>query len=565
MLKNNLFIIIAAVSLLFSWSSCRKPERELYNYNTDAMEWDSTDVNATLAGEYLQGLYYYIPDGFNRISNDFLDAATDDALPSRNNTVIAYYTNGTVTSVNSPDPYFSSAYDGIRSANIFLANIDRVPAGAARITYWKAEARFIRALMYFELLKRYGGVPIVGDSVYTLASNLQLPRNTFVQTVTYIENECDSIAPNLRTASAIPSGQYGSASQGAALALKCRLLLYAASPLYNGGGVESNETIRGLTGYLTADPTRWQAVITAVQQFQALGYYTLQSSFSSVFTTKSNTEIILAHQAANSFTIETLNAPVGYTSPDASMGYTSPTENLVDAFPMKNGLAITDPQSGYDPTNPYANRDPRLAASIFCNGAMWLSRQVQTFEGGLDKPNTINTVQTKTGYYLQKFMGAFTTGTAYSNVSHNFPDFRYAEIILTYAEALNEVNQVENSVQQLILIRKRAGIQAGTDGRYGVPAGVSQPELRTLIQNEWRIEFAFEEHRFWDVRRWKIADTTLAGTIMGAQLTQGPSGNITYNLDVPAANYVFTQRLYHMPIPYSELLADQSLIQNEGW
>jgi hypothetical protein len=563
--KNDLFIIAAAVTLMFSWSSCRKPERELYNYNTDSMEWDSTDVNATLAGQYEQGLYAYIPDGFNRISNDFLDAATDDALPSRDNTVIAYYTNGTVTSVNSPDPYFSSAYDGIRSVNIFLANIDRTPAGAARITYWKAEARFIRALMYFELLERYGGMPLVGDSVYTLADNLQLPRNTFAQTAAYIVNECDSIEPNLRTPAAIPSGQYGSATQGAAVALKCRVLLYAASPLYNGGGVESDQTIKELTGYPTADPSRWQAVINAVQQFQSLGYYALQSSFSSVFTTKSNTEIILAHQAANSFTIETLNAPVGYTTPDASMGYTSPTENLVDAFPMKNGLPVTDPQSGYDPTNPYTGRDPRLAASIFCNGAAWLSRKVQTFEGGLDKPNTINTVQTKTGYYLQKFMGAFTSGTAYSNTSHNFPVFRYAEILLTYAEALNEVNRTEDAVQQLILIRKRAGISAGTDGRYGIPAGIGQPALRTLIQNEWRIEFAFEERRFWDVRRWKIADAVLSGTISGARLTQDPSGQIMYNLDVPVANYVFPQRLYHMPIPYNEMLADQKLIQNEGW
>ena len=564
MKRNDILLFVFSLALLVG-TSCKKEERELYNYNTDSMEWDSTDVNATLAGQYEQGLYSYIPDGFNRIGGDFLDAATDDALPSRDNTVVSYYTNGTVTSVNSPDPYFGSAYAGIRSVNVFLANIDRTPAGAARISYWKAEARFIRALLYFELLKRYGGIPLVGDKVFSISDNLQLKRNTFAETVSYLISECDSTKPNLRTENAIPTGQYGSVANGAAVALKCRVLLYAASPLFNGGGVESDASKRELTGYPTADASRWQSVLNAVQEFQALGYYALQPSFTSLFTTKKNNEIILAHQAANNFTIESNNAPVGYAAPAASLGYTSPTQNLVDAFPMKNGLDVTNPLSGYDPAHPYNNRDPRLAASVFYNGTMWLSRQVQTFEGGLDKPNAVNTIQTKTGYYLQKFMGSFATGTAYSNQSHNFPLFRYAEILLTNAEALNEVGRAEEAVQQVILVRKRAGITAGADGRYGIKAGISQPDLRTLIQNEWRIEFAFEERRFWDVRRWKIAGSVLAGPIRGAQLMQSSGGNISYNLDVPVSNYVFPQRLYHMPIPYNEMLADQNLVQNEGW
>jgi hypothetical protein len=528
------------------------------------MEWNSNDPNATLAIGYLRGVYNFMPQGYNRVSSDFLDAATDDAVPSRNNTVIAYYTNGTVTSLNDPDSYYGTAYSGIRSANIFLANIDRVPAGTARITYWKAEVRFIRALLYFELLKRYGGVPLIGDTVFAVTDNLQFPRNTFSDCINYIVNECDSIKPNLRAQSAIPSGEYGSVSQGAAVALKCRALLYAASPLYNGGGVETDPAIRALTGYPDTDPTRWQKVIDAAQEFNALGYYALYSSFSTVFTVKQNNEIILANQAANSTNVETNNAPVGYTTPTASLGYTSPTQNFVNAFTMLNGLPVTNSSSGYSAANPYSNRDPRLAASVFYNGVTWLSRNVETFEGGKDKPNTANTVQTKTGYYLRKFMGNFTTGTTYSSQSHNFPIFRYAEIILNYAEALNEMDRVEDAVQQIILLRKRAGIQAGTSNRYGIPVGISQDDMRSLIYDERRVELAFEEHRFWDLRRWKIADVSLSGPIYGMQLVNN-AGSITYNLNVQVADYVFGNRLYHMPIPYSETTKNTKLIQNEGW
>jgi hypothetical protein len=564
MKKYKILFSFFLVALIFSATSCKWEETQPLNYNTDDMVWNSSDPNAALAIGYLRGVYNSIPDGFNRINSDFLDAATDDAIPSRNNTPVGYYTNGTVTALNDPDTYYGKAYSGIRSANVFLANIDRVPAGMARITYWKAEVRFIRVLLYFELLKRYGGIPLIGDKVFTVNDDLTFARNTFSDCVDYIVNECVAIKPNLRLQSAIPSGEYGSISQGAAIALKCRVLLYAASPLYNGGGVESNQAIKTLTGYPTADPSRWQKVVDAAEEFNTLGYYGLQASFTTVFTAKQNIEIILARQSANSSIIETNNAPIGYTTP-SSLGYTSPTQNYVDAFPMMNGLSINDPASGYLASKPYTSRDPRLAASVFYNGVTWLSKTVETFEGGKDKPNMANTVQTKTGYYLRKFMGDFTTATTYSSQSHNFPVFRYAEIILNYAESLNEVNRIEDAVKQIILVRKRAGIQAGANSRYGIRIGILQGEMRDLIRNERRVELAFEEHRFWDVRRWKVAATALSGPIYGAQLTKDMSGNVIYDLHFQVASYRFSNKLYHMPLPYSETTKNANLIQNEGW
>ncbi|MES2275461.1 MAG: RagB/SusD family nutrient uptake outer membrane protein [Bacteroidota bacterium] len=559
-------------------SSCRKYEEQPKDWFTKDLTFDQLDQNGIVAGYALNNIYTYIPDGFARINGDFLDAGTDDAVPSIYNRPVEYFTRGTVTSQNNPEEspgngyslsMWSNCYYGIRRANIFLANINSVPVAAQTKQYWITEARFLRAYFYWELLKRYGGVPLLGDTIYGLDDNITLPRNTFAQTVDYIISECTAIKNNMRP-DPVSTSDWGRASKGAAVALKCRVLLYAASPLFNGGGFESDATKKALTGYPTADPARWQLVIDAYTEFQSLGYYGLVGSgtptaFTSVFTTKMSNEIIFAKQSSNNNTLENNQSPVGFIASNTkSQGLTSPTQNLVDAFPMANGLNINDAGSGYSAAAPYANRDPRLAGTIFYNGATWLSRPVQTYENGLDKPNNtaISPVQTRTGYYLRKFLGNFTAGTTFSATSHNFPIFRYAEIILDYAEALNELGQTETSVQQVILIRKRAGIAAGTNNRYGIPAGINQASLRLLIMNERRIEFAFEEQRFWDIRRWKTAPQVMTQSLTGVSITNGTPA--TYQA-IPVTTGVWNDRLYHMPIPYDVITKNTKLIQNEGW
>jgi starch-binding outer membrane protein, SusD/RagB family len=570
MKKTIYFYSILLTGLLaFTWTSCTKYEQEPKDWFKSDLTFDTLDRNGIVAGYDLNNIYTYLPDGFNRIGGDFLDAATDDALPSRYNTAIENYTKGTVSVVNNPDAYWGSAYYGIRRANIFLKNIVNVPIAVQTKQYWKAEARFLRAYFYWELLKRYGGIPLLGDSVYNMDDNLQVPRNTYSETVDYIVNECSAIKDSLRP-DPTSSSEWGRASKGAAVALKCRVLLYAASPLFNGGGFETDATKKALTGYPAADPTRWQKVVDAVNEFNALGYYKLVTSgtptaFASVFTTKSSTEIIFAKQSTNNTGLEYSQTPVGYIiSNSKAQGLTSPTQNFVDAFPMATGLGINETGSGYSAATPYANRDPRLAATVFYNGLPWLNRNVQTSQGGLDKPDNpaVSTVETRTGYYLRKFLGNFTTSTSFSNQSHNFPIFRYAEIILDNAEALNELGQVENAVTQIKTLRSRAGIAAGTNSRYGIKTGISQAEMRDLIRNERRIELAFEEHRFWDIRRWKIADQVLGTPLLGVNISNGTTP--TYQV-VPVATPAFQNRLYHMPIPYDELTKNPKLIQNEGW
>ncbi|MFC4141615.1 RagB/SusD family nutrient uptake outer membrane protein [Pedobacter mendelii] len=573
-MKKTIYISFLFFFMITVMPSCKKVENQPRDLNTLDLVFDSQDLNATLAQQFLNNIYNYLPTGFNRISGDFLDAASGDAISSLANTPISYYNNGLVSSTTNPDGYFSNSYNGIHQINIFLANIDKVPvptANPTRTITWKAEARFIRAFLYFELLKRYGGVPLIGDKINGLNDNLQLSRNTFAECVTYITTECDAVKGQLNL-EPISATNLGRIPRGAAIALKNRLYLYAASPLFNGGGFESDATLKVLTGYPNNDPTRWQNVIASAEELINLGVYSLVQSgnagYVNIFSQKQNSEVILAKQQINDFTLETVNAPVGYTVNNTqSAGRTSPTQDFVEAFPTISGLPITDPLSGYNAAAPYSNRDPRFNAIIFYNGSAWLNRSggVQTFDGGLDRPNITSVNQTKTGYYLRKFLADNSTSSSYSAQSHNFVYFRYAEILLNYAEALNEVGRTEDAVQQLILIRKRAGIQAGSGSRYGIATGVNQAGLRTLMQQvDRRIELSFEEHRFWDLRRWKIAPTELNKTLRGIQITKNANGTYTYQT-VPVTTITFQEKLYHMPIPYNETVTDANLKQNSGW
>ena len=556
--------------VVFSLSSCsKKYEQEPEDWFTRDLTFDTLDQNGVIVGYNLNNIYTYIPNGFDRINGDFLDDGVGEALPSRYNTQVENYTKGTISLTANPDPYWANSYYGIRRATIFLKNVDRTPINVTNKRYFKAEARFLRAYFYWELLKRYGGVPLLGDTVLTTDDRLQIPRNTFAQTVDYIVNECIAVKDSLRP-EPVADAEWGRIPRGAAVALKCRVLLYAASPLFNGGGIETDPVKKALTGYPTADATRWQRVADAAAEFNALGYYGLitggtSTTFASIFTTKKSTEIIFSKQSGNSSTLETNQSPVGYIiSNSRSLGLTSPTQNFVDAFPMANGLGINETGSGYNAATPYAGRDPRFAATVFYNGLTWLNRGVQTYSAGLDKPDNgaVAPIQTRTGYYLRKFLGNFATSTAYATQSHNFPIIRYAEIVLNHAEALNELGQVEAAVTQINRLRARAGITAGTGSRYGIKAGITQTEMRLLIRNERRIELAFEEHRFWDVRRWKIGDQLNNVPLNGMKITN--TTPVTYQV-VPVATSVFPERMYHMPIPLDEMNKNQQLIQNEGW
>jgi hypothetical protein len=267
--------------------------------------------------------------------------------------------------------------------------------------------------------------------------------------------------------------------------------------------------------------------------------------------------------------VESSNAPVGYTSAGGN-GATSPTQNLVDAFASDSGYAITDPAAHYNPNDPYAHRDPRLSLTVFHNGSLWLNRQVQTYNGGPDKPG--GTVQqTKTSYYLRKFMGAFESVSSnppsYSGTYHDWVYYRYAGVLLNYAEALNEFSGPSTEVYNVLYaLRKRAGILTDAGNTYGVPQGMSQQQMRTFIRNERRVEMAFEEQRYWDIRRWKIAaEVYNTAPLRGLDLQLSSGGQLFYN-PIQVLKTVFRDpQMYLYPIPYSEVIKNNQMDQNPLW
>lgn len=571
MYKNITFFLLA-VCLIGNMTACKK---DVEDRKADAimndLVWDQSDSLGTVAQYFVDNLYNYLPNGFNRIDGDYLDAATDDAVPSRNGTLVSYFTNGRVSALNSPDPYFSNAYAGIRRVNILLKNLPKIslkndPAYADTKRYWEAEGRFIRAMCYWELIKRYGGMPLIGDAVFTLEDNLELPRNNFEDCVNYIVAECDAIKDNLRP-DLMSTNDWGRIGKGAVLALKSRVLLYAASPLYNGGGMENSATLKKLNGYLEYKEDRWLLAANAAKDVLDISAFKLEPEFRNVFSTLRTAEVMLATQRGKTTDVENNNAPIGFNSSTlTSKGYTSPTQELVNAFPMNNGKAIDETGSGYKPEAPYTNRDSRLQFTVFCDGNRWVSRNVETFNGGRDRPGG-TAIQTKTGYYARKFMGYFdnpsSTFTAYSAQSHNFIIFRRAEQLLNYAEALNELGRTSEAYAPLIELRKRAKIVAGADNLYGLKSAMTPEAMRVIIQNERRIELAFEEHRFWDVRRWKLADVLFNGKLHGMRIVK--AGTVSQYTVEEVADIKFTNRLYRMPIPYSEISKNKNLLQNEGW
>lgn len=539
---SYIFLLAAIISL----GSCKKTAEEypIEKWEEDVI-FDPTDSVGNYARQFLMNIYSVMPNNFaGVVNNALLDAGTDDAVYRYPGNTIEIFVNGSWTSWNMPDNVWSKYYNGIRKVNLFLSKIDVVPLKTANLkNEWKAEARFLRALFYFELTKRWGGVPLLGDRVYTLTEDLDLPRNSYDDCVQYIVAECDDIKTKLLKETAVADGDFGRIPRSAAIALKARTLLYAASALNN----------------TTNDAGKWQKAADAAKELIDLGTYSLvtNANYIAMFYTRKTTETILAYQVATSSTLETNYGPVGYSSSGAGNGLINPTQNLVDAFPMKNGKLITETGSGYNDQTPYANRDPRLAATVLANGATWLNRSVELYDGGRDYAGS------QTGYYIRKFLGNFTTATSYSATNHNAMIFRYAEVLLNYAEALNEASAgtaPEAAIVAVETIRQRAGLSP-----YAITRPINKDDFRNLVRNERRCELAFEEHRFWDIRRWKISGEVLnKAALRGVGVVKnGTAYTYSYNRNVLTSTW--DDRMYRYPIPIAEIEKSRSLTQNTGW
>ena len=447
------------------------------------------------------------------------------------------------------------SYRSIREVNFALKNLPEVEMSEAHKTRLKAELQFIRAFRYHDLIRNYGGVVLMGDNVYNIDDNLQddalFKRSTLKESIDYVIAQLNEAAPNLPVNND-NSWQLGRATKGAALALKSRIALYAASPLYNVG--------------------TWQDAATAAQEVINLNKYSLfTGGYAKLFLDANNNENIFARlytKNAGHTHLEIANGPNGY----GGWGGNLPLQNLVDDYQMSNGKPITDPTSGYDAQDPYTGRDPRFYATVLYNGANYRGRAVETFTAGgkdsKDGPDNWNT--SKTGYYLRKFINEdYPLQNPWGNAGFQpWYYFRYAEILLNFAEAANEAYGPEvvpagatlSARAAINLIRSRPSVNMPP-----IPSGLSQTEMREAIRNERRIELAFEEHRFYDVRRWKIAETTENKPALGISIVKN-GATLNYATKVALEGRAFNTRMYWLPIPRAEIQASNNKIQqNTGY
>ncbi|HEY5745111.1 MAG TPA: RagB/SusD family nutrient uptake outer membrane protein [Chryseolinea sp.] len=442
---------------------------------------------------------------------------------------------------------WSRSYRSIRECNYALSIINDVTMSAPRKARLTAELKFIRAYRYQDLVRNYGAVVLMGDNVYDLDNDLTdaslFVRSSVAEGIQYINSELTQAAAGLPTSND-NNWKLGRATKGAALALKSRVLLYAASPLYNAG--------------------TWQAAADAAKEVMSLGY-SLHPDYRNLFLTSSSSEIIferLYAVGARHVCLEISNGPNGF----GGWAGNSPLQNLVDAYEVKVDANTAEPFDWNNPThvqNPYVNRDPRFYASILYNGASYRGRQIETFlPGGLDsKDGRDNWNASKTGYYLLKFLDDKLPIDNPWDVAGVQPwiYLRYAEVLLNYAEAQNEVSGPDASVYDAInQIRTRASMP-------NLPVGLTQATMRDAIRRERQVELAFEEHRFYDVRRWKIAIDTENEPAYGVNITKSGS-TLTFEKKVALDGRKFEEKHYWLPIPRAEILSSgNKLEQNPSY
>lgn len=551
--------ITGIFSLIVLGSSCKRDLLDIYP--SDSLSDATVFTDLQIANRVLTNVYGALPNGFARRDQNPGDAgwsrgmsafamAEDDA--EANN--LASSTHGLnqgvlPTTWAYADDIWYANYVIIRRANEFMEKIEPTPGDATLKKRMKAEAKFLRAFAYAELIKCFGGVPLILKAGTPEESII--PRNTYDECVTQIVKDCDEAAVDLPVV--MPPSDLGRATKVAALAVKARILLYYASPLNNPGNAND----------------RWINAANAAKAVMAYGpapgsgEYGLYADYYKLFIDKiGNKEVIFARKFQN----PSINPSDGarnkwYMSVpnvnDGAWGGFSPTQNLVDAYEMKNGKPISDPTSGYDSQNPYVNRDSRLDKSVLHQGSVYKAGIIiETYRGG-NTNNTNRLDSSKTGYGLMKMVDTTKWGNA-GNADNDWIFIRYAEVLLNYAEAQNESAGPDASVYSAVnQVRARSG-------QPGLPAGLTKDAMRAMLQNERRVELTFEEHRFFDIRRWKLGSTYFKEAIRKVQIIKQANGTLTYSYPKwEDRDYKDFQNV--MPIPQSEIDKNKKLVQNTGY
>lgn len=530
---------------------------------SDYYSLEQTKESYARVKQFVTNVYGYLPDDFCSIDGAMQDAATDDAIHVYETSDVQRFVNGTWSPNYTIDDKFAHYYKGIFDANFYLENLvgltfddwkygDEYEDWMKEYPNYEKEVRLLRAFFYFELVKRYQNVPLITKVLTQAEANSAEPTSADV-VFNFIISECTEVAKTLPVNynNFGKDKETGRVTKGVALALKARAALYAASPLFN----KNNEKSK----WVTAAEAAYEIIGT-----QELGYK-LDKSFANLFGVQNNKsqEAIWVRPTGENSDFEASNFPMGVKGGKTS---TCPTENLVSAFEMKTGKPFDWNEENMK-KDPYANRDPRLYLTIVHNGMNWpTTTPVEIWEGGANGLPLTNA--TTTGYYLRKYVNSsvsFEPGAPTTKAHHNWVLFRYAEVLLNYAEAMvNAYGNIEHTTEKCGMkaldavnsVRNRDGIKMPA-----LPNTLSDIEFMKCLKNERRVELAFEGHRFWDLRRWKELDAIK--DIYGVKVTK-EENEVVYKRGLVNTNFV-DDKLYFYPIANTELFRNDKLVQNPGW
>ena len=553
--------LLPLTTYLFTFTSCADLEYTEETTRDEAWTYEY----------YENGIKNLVFDVYAQIYNNefaansayFLASATDEAQYALETGAVNSYVNGGWSPANPYSNTWTKAYTAIADVNMYLEKIDQTDISdwqynpdyknwIEQMELFPYELRFLRAYFYFELFKSYGDVPLVTTTLTNAQAN-NIARTPADQIVKFIVEECDAIAPYLPvTYGTEVFSEVGRATRIAVAALKARTLLYAASPLHNPNG----------------NKDKWAQAAEACKYIldNASGWGLKLSSYGSLWGHDAfyNPELIFGLGRGESNDFEMANYPVGVEN--GSSG-NCPTQSLVDQYEyLDNGETFGQRHPGninLNEENPYEGLDPRFALTVVKNGDEWPSngaqkKVIETYVGGFNAAPKYGA--TPTCYYLRKYVDGACVTTADNQTTrrHTWIIFRLGEFYLDYAEAVfnatgsaNDDSYGMTANDAINVLRTRSDIQMPKFTEDGA-------EWVARYERERLVELAFENHRFWDVRRWKKG-AQYFGSVQGATLSS--SGLLTRSTITRQWN----DKFYFYPIPQSELKKNPNLTQNPGW
>lgn len=517
----------------------------------DALSPSTTWQSEDDAEKFAIGCYDGWEDGGRLL---YMDCASDFAYNNFSWEGYKSLGNGTMTQANSGASFYG--YGVIRRCNTFLENVKNIEfADEAVKKDLIAQIRVIRAYKYFIMNWAYGGVPIIDN--YFTAEEAQVPRKTEEEVSAFIEKELDEATPDLNE---MPS-ERGRIAKGAALAIRMREALYKGD---------------------------WKTAKQKAQDIIDMGKYDLEPDYEKLFQVagQDSKEIILAVQyIPNTYALGTIGQM--YNNGDGGWSSIVPTYNLVDTYEMANGKTIDDPASGYDATHPFKNRDPRLAMSIIYPGADYIKSDgsqavFNTLDKSIDGASNANFMTvadnaSKTGLTWNKYLSPITQYSDIWSTNACPIVFRYAEVLLTWAEAENELNGPSQAVYDKInQVRERVGMPDVDQAKYA-----TKEALRELIHRERGVEFAGEGIRRADILRWKTADGKMLATkVLNGRLERrvgtvdatvsDPEMRATITVNPDPGQVLIEERKFqdynrYFPFSQSDIDNNPNLKQNEGY